>query len=317
MKGEAPPADKTTPVELITAEETQAIVSRWPRTRTPLVRCRDAEPLLALRGLGKTYATPVLQDVEPRLLAGRGPRGSWAPTAQGRALWQDRQRAGPGRFRDDVPPRRRPVSSQPKARRKRTGVQIVQQELTLIPTLSVAENLFLNRLPAAVGDGAVWAAPPAGPPRRWRRWGWRRSIPVMPTGRLGVGEQQLVEIARALSRSCRVLILDEPTAALSAPQVDRLFRHVARLRASGVAIIYISHRLDEVRRIADRISVLRDGRLVATRPASRLGIEEAVRLMVGTNPEQGAAPACAAAWPRRAQGEPALPRRPGAGRVSF
>ena len=72
---------------------------------------------------------------------------------------------------------------------------------------------------------------------------------------------------------CRVLILDEPTAALSSPQVERLLHHVARLRAAGVAIIYISHRLEEVRRIADRITVLRDGRLVATRPASRLELK--------------------------------------------
>ena len=114
--------------------------------------------------------------------------------------------------------------------------------------------------------------------------GLERLDPMMAASRLGVGEQQLVEIARALQCSCRAVILDEPTAALTGPQVERLFQHISRLRADGVAIIYISHRLEEVRRIADRITVLRDGRLVATRPASRLDLDEAVRLMVGTNP---------------------------------
>ena len=171
-----------------------------------------------------------------------------------------------------------------KAAAEARGVQIVQQELTLIPTLSIAENLFLNRLPSRWGlisrgrlrDQAITALAAVG---------LEHLDPSLPTSRLGVGEQQLVEICRALSRSCQLLILDEPTAALSSPQVERLFVHVARLRASGVAIVYISHRLDEVRRIADRITVLRDGRLVATRPASQLDLDEAVRLMVGTNPE--------------------------------
>jgi ribose transport system ATP-binding protein len=242
------------------------------------------EPLLRLTGLGKTFATPVLRGVDLDIVAGEvhalmGANGAGkstlarimsgliAPTAGKMLLDGNDYRPGGKRAAE------------------MRGVQIVQQELTLIPTLSIAENLFLDRLPSRFGMIRA---------RTLRQWANRALAmvglstvdPATPTERLGVGEQQLVEIARALSRSCRLLILDEPTAALSAPQVEQLFENVARLRAAGVAIIYISHRLDELRRIADRITVLRDGQIVATRPSVELHLEEAVRLMVGTNPER-------------------------------
>jgi ribose transport system ATP-binding protein len=105
--------------------------------------------------------------------------------------------------------------------------------------------------------------------------------PWTPVARLGIGQQQLVELAAALARQCRLLVLDEPTAALTDPEIERLFAHLRRLRTAGAGILYVSHRLEEIRRIADRITVLRDGRVVATRPAATATMAEMIELMVG------------------------------------
>jgi ribose transport system ATP-binding protein len=107
---------------------------------------------------------------------------------------------------------------------------------------------------------------------------------------LGVGQQQLIEIAGALSQRCKVLILDEPTAALTDPEIEQLFKNIRRLQSDGVGIIYVSHRMDEIRRIADRITVMRDGRAVMTCNASEATPEELVRNMTGHDlPERKAA----------------------------
>ncbi|WP_165065481.1 sugar ABC transporter ATP-binding protein [Paludisphaera rhizosphaerae] len=241
-------------------------------------------PRLTIRNLSKSYAAPVLRAVDLDLFSGEvvalmGANGAGKSTLARIVAGLGQPDAGSMHL-DGEP--YRPTS---RRRAEDFGVQIVQQELTLIPTLTVAENLFLDRLPRRLGlvrfgslrKEAVKALALVG----------LSSIdPETPVSRLGVGEQQLVEIARSLARDCRILILDEPTAALTSPQVDVLFENIARLKRQGASVVYVSHRLDEVRRIADRISVLRDGKLVATRPASEMSLDEAVRLMVGSNPSR-------------------------------
>lgn len=157
---------------------------------------------------------------------------------------------------------------------------MVMQELNLLPTLSVAENLFLHDLPRRAG----WID------RRRLRAAAREAMaqvgleaidPDTLVGDLGIGHQQMVEIARNLIGDCRLLILDEPTAMLTAREVDMLFEQVERLRERGVAIVYISHRLEELARISQRIAVLRDGRLVCVEPIERYDADQLVTLMVG------------------------------------
>jgi len=160
------------------------------------------------------------------------------------------------------------------------GIRMVMQELDLIETLTIAENIFLNDLPARLGL-VRRSTLNMKAKELMDRIGLGDLDPASPVERLGVGQQQMVEIAAALSRECRILILDEPTASLTDAERDLLFEQMGKLRESGSGIIYISHRMEEIRRIADRVTVLRDGKHIATRPTTELGVDEIIRLMVG------------------------------------
>jgi D-xylose transport system ATP-binding protein len=161
----------------------------------------------------------------------------------------------------------------------RAGIAVIYQELSLVREMSVGENIFLGREPRRLGV------------IRWEEL-YRRAreflddlhLPIdphTPIRTLGIGQQQLVEIAKALSQNARILVLDEPTAALTDGEVETLFGILNKLRARGVGMIYISHKLNEVFRISDRITVLRDGKTVGTNATSEWTESQVIARMVG------------------------------------
>jgi ribose transport system ATP-binding protein len=158
------------------------------------------------------------------------------------------------------------------------GIRVIYQELSLVPHLSVAENIFLGAIPTRWGGVVDW------PALNHRAAGLLADLgldlpPERAVHRLGLAQRQLVEIAKALATPATVLVMDEPTSALTSREVDQLFGLIERLTARGVAVVYITHRLDEVYRIGRRVTVLRDGRHVATSPLSDVTVEALVRLM--------------------------------------
>ncbi|MCY4154964.1 MAG: sugar ABC transporter ATP-binding protein [Gammaproteobacteria bacterium] len=162
----------------------------------------------------------------------------------------------------------------------RHGIVLAAQELSLIDTLSVAENIFLRRLPARK---AVIHYPElldqAG--KMMQRVGMEALDPNTPVNRVSLAQRQLTELAKALAVDSRLLILDEPTAALTEPQAQRLHELIRELAAGGASVIYISHRLKDVLEVADTISILRDGQVVDSSPAGAVTLNEMICLMSG------------------------------------
>jgi len=166
----------------------------------------------------------------------------------------------------------------------RAGIGIIYQEFNLIPGLTAWENIFLGR------EQTCWGFIRRGEERRLATQLFQRigaAIPLqVPIRQLSVAQQQIVEIAKALSQQVRLLVMDEPTAALTPKEVELLLQVVRELRQQGIGIIYISHRLEEIDRIADRVTVLRDGVEVGNRRVSEVDRRQLIELMVGREMEQ-------------------------------
>ncbi len=237
-------------------------------------------PLLSIAGLHKSYTTPVLRGVNFDLAKGEihalvGANGAGKTTLCNIICGITGADSGEIKLAGAI---HRPKSIKDA---EAVGIRIVMQELNLIDNLSVAENLYFGELPRRgllidferLFDDARQVLIDAG---------LENIDPRQPARTLGIGQQQLVEIARELIHPCQLLILDEPTAALTDPQIDLLFQKIQTLRENGTAVVYVSHRMDEIKRIADRVSILRDGETVMSAAASDLTTDEIIRQMAGS-----------------------------------
>ena len=163
---------------------------------------------------------------------------------------------------------------------QKLGVGIIYQEFNLVPYMSVAQNIFQGRFPHRWGlflDQARMHAE-----SRTLLAGLNMAIDTRAkVVTLGVAQQQMVEVAKALSVQSKILIMDEPTAALTDREIEQLFAAIHRLKQQGIGIIYISHRLQEVHQIGDRVTVLRDGKFIGTRQVNEVTVDELIAMMVG------------------------------------
>ncbi len=175
------------------------------------------------------------------------------------------------------------------------GVSVIYQELTLVPYLTVAENIFLGREPRRAGGLIDWKAMRREVERLLQPF--RLSLdPFAKIYAISPAYQQVVEIAKALSLKADIIVMDEPTAPLTGAEVDKLFEIIRNLKAGGVSVAYISHRLEELHEVADRVTILRDGEKIVTAPLVSLSVDDIIRNMVGRQlTEQYPKPAAPAA----------------------
>ncbi len=165
---------------------------------------------------------------------------------------------------------------------EKAGIAIIHQELNLIPDLSVAENIYLNRQPKRLGIMIDWQKMYSDAAQALAELHMQDIDPREPVKELTIGKQQMVEIAKALTLDAKILVLDEPTSALTDREVEELFRVIRKLRKEGKCLIYISHKMEELSQIADRISVLRDGKTIGeTFGTGNVSTDEIISRMVG------------------------------------
>jgi ribose transport system ATP-binding protein len=238
------------------------------------------DPILEMRGVSKSFFGIVaLRGVNLTVYAGEihalmGENGAGKSTLM--KILSGAYRPDPG---GEIRIEGKPVHIHGPLGGRAAGISIIYQELSLAPNLTVAENIYLGREISQTGLLARGTMREGVGPIL-QRLGADFS-PTTLVANLSMGQRQLVEIARALHARSKILIMDEPTTALSAGESERLFALIRQLRAEGLAIIYISHRMDEVYALGDRVTVLRDGRLVGSLDKGEIRADTIVRMMVG------------------------------------
>ncbi|HET9918944.1 MAG TPA: sugar ABC transporter ATP-binding protein [Ktedonobacteraceae bacterium] len=239
-----------------------------------------SEPIVELAGITKQFGTvQVLRGVDLSLYPGEvhalvGENGAGKSTLVKLLAGIHRPGAGVIKIGGKEVELHNPIQA------RHLGIAVIHQEPTLFPDLNVAENVYMGRHPRDRFGRVDWKRMYREVEQLLASLGVHLNV-YAPVQGLSVADQQLVEIAKALSLDSRVLIMDEPTAALSAHEVHELFAIVRQLRERGVAILFVSHRLEEIFELAQRVTVLRDGVRVATAPISELTTEEIIRQMVG------------------------------------
>ena len=239
-----------------------------------------APPRAKLRGISKRFAaTQALDDVSLDLLPGEihalvGENGAGKSTLVKILAGIHQPDSGTILLDGEQTPIHGPAQS------RALGIAVVHQEPRLFPDLTVAENVFIGHAPSGRLGTIDWGGTRRAAQALFRQLDVQFDVDA-PVRGLSMADQQLIEIAKSLSVEARVLILDEPTASLSAHEVERLFTIVRRLRDRGVAVLFVSHRLDEVFELCDRATVLRDGKHVITTATSDLTTADLVRHMVG------------------------------------
>ena len=239
-------------------------------------------PIIELRGITKRFGpVEVLSDVDLSLVGGRvhalaGENGAGKSTLV--KILAGIHQPDSGQILEDG----KEITIHDAADAQHHGVAVIHQHPTVFPDLSVAENVFVGRQPGRPGR-IDWAAMRTQARDLLGRL--RMDIDVrLPVKMLGVAERQAIEIVRALSLDARVLVMDEPTSTISSREIERLFEIVLRLKEEGVAILFISHFIDELLRMGDDITVLRSGRRIVTCPTDELTPEQTVRHMIGSEP---------------------------------
>ena len=237
-----------------------------------------APPLLQLRGICKRYpGVEALRDAALEVHGGEvhvllGENGAGKSTLMKVLSGAVRRDAG------EILLDGQAVDIPDPAAARRLGITTIYQELSLVPHLTVAENIFLGKAPTRWPGIIDWTTMRRDAERVLESLGVSID-PDAAVRTLRLAQQQMVEIARALTDAARILIMDEPTSALSEREVAQLFATIARLTSNGVAVVYISHRMEEVFRIGRRVTVLRDGRHIATRDIGEVSVPDLVRLM--------------------------------------